>query len=161
MERVRSRALAFGALTVAAVGVVVAVTSALGAQTGTAGVAAAQATRIRAVTHVVHAGGARITVTSKPSGAVCFRAPHVASCAASLAAGQLAYATGKSGRREVLAGVAGPDVKAVIARLTRRGTVWPALSGGAFYAVLPRGDRLRAVVKVLAGGRRVTFPVSR
>jgi hypothetical protein len=45
----------------------------------------------------------------------------------------------------------------VIARLSRRGTVWPELRRGVFYTVLPHGLRLRTIVKVLAGGRRVAF----
>jgi hypothetical protein len=38
--------------------------------------------------------------------------------------------------------------------------VWPAFHDGAFYAVLPQGRALRALVKVLAGGRRVAFPAT-
>jgi hypothetical protein len=147
-----SRVLAFGGVAAAVAGVVLAVTSALGSATG--GVAAADATQL---TRVVHVGGADVTVTTRPSGTVCFSAARASGCAVGLSGGRLSYATAKDGRRVVLAGVAGPGVKAVIARLSRGGVVWPTLRSGAFYAVLPDGFRLRAIVKVLAGGRRVTF----
>lgn len=152
----RSRLLVFAALAAGAVGVVVAVATALSATT-TSGVAAAHAVRLHTVRHTVRIDGHAVTVTTKPSGSVCFAGPHVSGCAASLAHGQLAYATGKAGSRVVLAGVAGPGVKAVIARLSHKGTVWPTLHTGAFYAVLPHGHRLTRIVKVLVGGRRVTF----
>jgi hypothetical protein len=146
----------FGALAAVAAGVVVAVASGLGATT-TSGVAAADAVRLQVVHHSVRIDGTVVRVTSKPSGAVCFAAPHASGCAATLGSSQLAYATGRAGRRYVLAGVAGAGVKAVIAHLSRRGTVWPTLRAGAFYTVLPTGYRLRSIVKVLAGGRRVAF----
>ena len=152
----RSRGLVFGGLAAAAVGVVLAVSNGLGAGT-TGGVAAAQAVRVQTVTHTVHVDGAAVKVTQKPSGAVCFAAPHASGCAASLGASQLAYATGRSGKHVVLAGVIGSSVKAVIARLSKKGTVWPKASNGAFYAVLPANHRLTGIVKVLAGGRRVVF----
>jgi len=148
--------LVFGALAAGAAGVAIAVGSALGAST-TSGVAAAEVVRVQTVSHVVHIDGARITVTTKPNGSVCYSAPSVKSCASSLADSQLSYATGHAGKRVVVAGVAGKDVKAVIARLSRKGTVWPTLRNGAFYAVFPRGYRLTSIVKVLAGGRRVAF----
>ena len=148
----------FGGLAAGAAGVFVAVATALGAPT-TSGVAAAQATRLQTVTHTVRIGGTRVEVTTKPSGSVCYSAPGVSSCAASLADGQLSYATGHAGKRIVLAGVTGRGVTGVIARLSRKGTIWPTFRSGAFYAVLPHGYRLSSIVKVLAGGRRVTFKV--
>lgn len=148
--------MVFGGLAAGAAGVFVAVSSGLGAAT-TSGVAAAEAVRVQTVKHTVHIDGTAVRVTKKPSGAVCFTAPHAADCAPRLGSTQLAYATGRDGRRVVLAGVAGPGVKAVIARLSKKGTVWPKLSDGAFYAVLPAHHRLTGIVKVLAGGRRVTF----
>jgi hypothetical protein len=148
----RSRALAFGGVAAVAVGVFVAVSSAF--SSASSGVAGAEAT---STTRTVHVGGVQMRVTEKPGGAVCFSGPGAASCASSLAPSQLAYATGHVGGRVVLAGVAGSRVKAVIARLTFAGTVWPELHEGAFYTVLPKGFRLRAIVKVLAGGRRVAF----
>lgn len=155
-ELSRSRALVFGGLAAGAAGVFIAVASALGAPT-TSGVAAAQATRLQTVTHTVRIDGTRVKVTTKPSGSVCYSAPGVSGCAASLADGQLSYATGHAGKRVVLAGVAGRGVKGVIARLSRKGTVWPTLHDGAFYTVLPHGHRLTGIVKVLAGGHRVAF----
>ena len=146
-----SRKLVFVALAAGVAGVFVAVTSALGSGNASSGsVAAAQAVRVKV-------NGAVVTATTKPSGAVCFSAPHVSGCAASVAGGRLAYATGSAGSQVVLAGLAGPSVKAVIARLTHKGTVWPTLRSGAFYVVLPHGYRLTSIVKVLDGGRRVAF----
>lgn len=145
----------FAGLAAAAVGVVLAVSNGLGAAT-TGGVAAAQAVRIQ-VTRTVHLDGTVVRVTQKTNGAVCFTAPHAGDCAASLGASQLAYATGRSGRHVVLTGVVGSSVKAVIVRLSNKGTVWPKLRNGAFYAVLPADHRLTGIVKVLAGGRRITF----
>lgn len=150
----------FGALAAVAAAIIFAVASGISAGTTTSGVAAADATRLQTVTNVVTIDGAKITVTSKPSGSVCYSAPGASGCAAQLTAGQLSYATGRSGTRLVLAGVAGPSVKAVIARLSHKGTVWPQLRSGAFYAVLPQGYRLTSIVKVLAGGHRVAFKAS-
>jgi hypothetical protein len=152
----RSRLLAFGGVVAVAVGVVVAVANAFATASSVpaAGVLAAEAA---SVSKSVSVGGATVRVTQKPSGAVCYSAPGLSSCASSLADSQLSYATGRLHGRIVVGGVAGAKVTAVIARLTRRGTVWPELHDGAFYAVLPHGLRLRAIVKVLAGGRRVAF----
>lgn len=160
MARFGRRALALGALAAGAIGVVLAVTSGLVTRApATSGVAAARATLVRNVTETVRVGSARVTVTRKAGGAVCFRAPHVASCAPTLSANEISYGTGHIGTRQVLAGVAGRHVRAVIARLTRGGTVWPKLRHGVFYAVLPRGYRMRRIVKLLAGGKRVGFAV--
>ena len=151
-----SRVLVFGGLAACAAGIFMAISSALGAGT-TSGVAAAQAVRLHTVHATVTIDGVAVHLTTKPSGSVCYSAPHVSACASSLADSQLAYATGRAGSRVVLAGVAGASVKAVIARLTHKGTVWPTLRSGTFYAVLPHGYRLASIVKVLAGGRRVAF----
>lgn len=153
----RSRVEVFGALAATVTAVIFAVASGLASGTATSGVAAADATRLHTVTHDVRIDGSTITVTSKPSGSVCFKAPAASGCASRLTDAQLSYDTGRSGKRIVLAGIAGPGVKAVIARLTHKGTVWPTLRKGAFYAVLPRGYKLTSIVKVLAGGRRVAF----
>lgn len=48
----------------------------------------------------------------------------------------------------------------MIARLSHKGTIWPTLEHGAFYAVVPKGLRVRAVVKVLENGKRTTFRVA-
>jgi len=144
------------------IGVVVAVSSGLGRQQAGpgVGVAAAEATRLTVVTRSIRVAGVPVRVTRKPSGAVCFRVPRVGSCASTLRRTQVAYATGLSRGRQVVAGVAGTGVRAVIARLTRHGTVWPTLRSGAFYAVLPRGYRLRRLVAVLPGGRRTAVRAS-
>ena len=148
--------MVFGGLAALAAGVFLAVTNAEGSA-DTEGVAAAQAVQVQTIRHAVHVGGTTVRGTEKPSGAVCFAAPHASACASTLGASQLSYATGHSGARVVLAGVAGSSVKGVIARLTQKGTVWPTLHDGAFYVVLPRGHRLTSIVKVLAGGRRISF----
>jgi hypothetical protein len=123
----------------------------------TSGVAAAEAVQAKPVHRTVRIDGAAIRVTKKPSGAVCYAAPHgISGCASSLGAEQVSYASGHAGKRLVLAGVAGAHVKAVIVRLTRKGTVWPTFRDGAFYAALPHGYRPVSIVKVLAGGRRVS-----
>jgi hypothetical protein len=54
-------------------------------------------------------------------------------------------------------GLAGPDIHAVIVKLTRKGTVWATLRNGAFYATVPDGFRVRRVVKVLRDGSRTGF----
>ena len=54
--------------------------------------------------------------------------------ARSLAADQIAYASS----RYAVGGVAGSDVRAVIVRLTKKGTVWATLRRGTFYAAVPR-----------------------
>jgi hypothetical protein len=156
----RSRVQVFGALAAVGAGVFVAVASALGTHTPSVGVAAAEATRLQPVTHVVSVGGARLAVTTKPNGDVCYRGGGLQACASSLGSARLSYATGRSGGRPVVGGVAGRSVRAVILKLTGKGVVWPTLRQGAFYAVLPRGRRLRAVAKVLPGGHRVTYPAS-
>lgn len=153
----RERGLVFGALGAVTLAAVFAVTGALGSSAATSGVAGARATLVSAGNHSVRIDGATITVTRKGDGA-CYRGPRVSSCASTLTADQISYATGRDGTRVVIAGIAGRGVRAVIARLSRGGTVWPKLDGGVFYALLPRGYRLRALVKVLAGGHRVSFP---
>ena len=146
--------LALAGLAAAVAGGFIAVSRGLGAARATSGVAGAEAVSVR---RTVHIDGAAIRITKKPSGSVCYAAPHVSDCASRLADDALSYATAHTGGHVVLAGVAGTKVKAVIARLSHKGTVWPRLEDGAFYAVLPRGYRLQSIVKVLAGGRRVAF----
>jgi hypothetical protein len=162
MARFARRVLALTALGAGMIGVVVAVSSGLGRQQAgpEVGVAAAEATRLTVITRTVRVAGVHVRVTRKPSGAVCFRARRVGSCASSMGSGRVVYATGIEGGRQVVAGVAGSRVRAVIARLTHRGTVWPALRSGVFCAVLPRGYRVYRLVAVLAGGRRVAVRAS-
>lgn len=157
MRLSRTRVQVFAALGLAGAGVAVAVGTALGTHAPNVGVAAAEATRLAPVTHVVRIDGVRLAVTTKPGGAVCYRGGGISACASSLGKTQVSYATGRSAGRLAAGGVAGTGVRAVILRLTGKGTIWPKLQRGAFYAVLPRGRRLRAVVKVLSGGQRVTF----
>jgi hypothetical protein len=57
-------------------------------------------------------------------------------------------------------GVAGCDVRAVIARLNGGGAVWATPRGGTFEAHVPAGLRVRTIVKVLNDGTRRTFPVT-
>ncbi|HEX5449235.1 MAG TPA: hypothetical protein VFW85_04185 [Gaiellaceae bacterium] len=153
----RERGLVFGALCAVILAAVFAVTGALGSPAASSGVAGARATVVSAASRSVTVAGATVVVTRK-RGATCYRAPQVAGCASTLAADQFSYATGHVGKRVAVAGVAGSEVRAIIARLSRGGTVWPKLEDGVFYAVLPRGYQLRSMVKVLAGGRRVSFP---
>ena len=150
----RERGLVFGALCAVIVAAVFAVNGALGSRAATSGVAGTQATLVNAQS--VRVAGTTVVVTRK-HGATCFRAPHVSGCASTLAADQFSYATGRVGKRLVIAGVAGSHVRAVIARLSRGGVVWLTPRDGAFYRVLPHGFKLRALVKVLAGGGRVSF----
>ena len=159
MARFARRVLALTALGAGVIGVVVAVASGLGRQTvgPQVGVAAAEVTKLTVITRTVSVSGVRVRVTRKPSGSVCFRAGRAGSCASSLGPTRVAFATAVVNGRGVVAGIAGARVRAVIARLTRHGTVWPALRSGAFYAVLPPGYRVRAVVALVAGGRRVAF----
>jgi hypothetical protein len=153
----RSRVFAFGGVAAVAVGIVVAVTNAFATAGSATPTPAVLAAKVTPITRSVSVGGATVHVTQKPGGTVCYDAPGLSSCASSLADSQLSYATGRVGGKLVLGGVAGAKVTAVIARLTRRGTVWPELHGGAFYTVLPHGLRLRTIVKVLADGRRIAF----
>ena len=117
--------LVLGALGAGVAGVAIAVSSGIAARTAatTVGVDAASVVRTRDVTTRIRVGGVRMAVTRKAGSAVCYRAPHVASCTASLAATEISYATGHAGARQVVGGVAGKGVRAVIARLTRDGTI--------------------------------------
>ena len=153
----RERGLVFGALCAVIVAAVFAVNGALGSRAATSGVAGARATLVNA--RAVRVAGATVVVTRKHR-ATCFHAPHVSGCASTLAADQFSYATGRAGTRLAIAGVAGSHVRAVVVRLSRGGAVWLTPHDGAFYAVLPRDFKLRALVKVLAGGRRVSFPAT-
>jgi hypothetical protein len=59
-----------------------------------------------------------------------------------------------------IGGVAGANVRAVIVKLTRKGTVWATLRDGAFYARVPPAYRPRAVIKLLKDGSRRAFRVT-
>lgn len=144
-------------LAVVGCAVFVAVATALDAPPPTAGVAAAETVRTLDVSRTVTLEGVHFTVTRKTNGDVCYSGPGIHSCTSVHGGARLSYATGRSAGRAVVGGIAGLKVHAVILKVTGKGTVWPQLRGGAFYAVLPRGRHLRAIVKVLAGGQRVTF----
>jgi hypothetical protein len=122
-----------------------------------AGVEAAQATSSSRATTF---GQARIVVQVLPTGTVCYRVTESSgssrSCRSRVGAGEIGFTTSPRG----IGGVAGPDVRAVIVKLTRRGTVWARLRDGTFYAHLPPAYRARAVVKVLHDGTRKAFPVT-
>jgi hypothetical protein len=73
-----------------------------------------------------------------------------------VAPGEIGYTVSPRG----IGGVAGADVRAVIVKLTRRGTVWATLRDGVFYADVPPAYRVRSVVKVLRDGSRKAFAVT-
>ena len=79
-----------------------------------------------------------------------------ATCAGSVPHDEIRY----SGVPYGLHGVAGCDVRAVIARLNGGGAVWAIPRGGTFDANVPAGLRVRAVVKVLSDGSRERFAVT-
>jgi Tfp pilus assembly protein FimT len=154
MQWNRGRSLAVGGLFAGGAAALIAVLSALAAPA--ARVHAAQAT---VTSHSTAFGAARVTVEARPGGIVCYRVTEstgtARSCRSGIGAGQIGFALSPRG----LGGVAGSDVRAVIVKLTRRGTVWATLRDGAFYADVPPAYRVRAVVKVLHDGSRKAFPV--
>ena len=78
------------------------------------------------------------------------------SCRPRIRANELGYTISP----RAIGGVAGADVRAVIVKLTRRGTVWATLEDGVFYADVPIAYRVRAVIKVLRDGARKAFAVT-
>jgi hypothetical protein len=154
MTWTRNRVLAVGGLSAGAIALAFALFSALGAPDR--GVSAAKAADATITSQTVAIGSAKVTVRVLPSG-TCFTVtdrdgaahacPHVA------AADDIGFALTPNG----VGGLAGPDVRAVIVRLTRKGTVWATLRDGAFYAAVPDGYRARRVVKVLRDGSRTGF----
>jgi hypothetical protein len=154
MQWNRGRSLAVAGLAAGTVAAFVAVLSALSAPAS--GVQAAQATL---TSHSTIFGAARVTVQTLPGGTVCFRVTESTgtsrSCRSGVGSGEIGFALSPRG----IGGVAGSDVRAVIVKLTRRGTVWSTLRDGVFYADVPLAYRVRAVVKVLRDGSRKTFAV--
>jgi hypothetical protein len=151
----RNRVLAVGGL---AAGVAAAAIAVLAAPGGPAeGVAAAQAT---ATSRTVAFGPSHVVVRALPRGMVCYRVIESAgsshACRARIRVNEIGYTVSPRG----IGGVAGANVRAVIVKLTRRGTVWANLRDGAFYADVPTAYRVRAVVKVLRDGSRHTFTVT-
>jgi hypothetical protein len=155
MQWNRGRSLAVGGLSAGAVAALVAVLTALAAPAS--GVRSAQTTM---TSHSTTFGAARVTVQVLPGGIVCYRVTESTgtsrSCRSGVGSGEIGFALSPRG----IGGVAGSDVRAVIVKLTRRGTVWATLRAGVFYADVPLAYRVRAIVKVLRDGSRKAFPVT-
>ncbi len=155
MQWNRGRALAVGGLSAGAVAALVAVLTALAAPAS--GVEAAQATL---TSRSIAFGPARVTVQTLPKGVVCYRVTESAgssrSCRSHVTSSEIGFTVSPRG----IGGVAGSDVRAVIIKLTRRGTVWATLKHAVFYADVPQAYRVRAVVKVLRDGSRKAFAVT-
>lgn len=151
----RRRALALGGLATGTVAALVAVLTALSAPAS--GVRGAQATQ---ASRSLSFGRATVLVQARPAGIVCYRVTESAgtarSCRSGVAPAEIGFAVSPRG----VGGVAGRDVRAVIVKLTRRGTVWASMRDGAFYADVPSAYRVRAVVKVLRDGTRKAFAVA-
>ena len=151
----RGRALAVGGLLAGTVAALVAVFAALSAPAS--GVRGAQAT-LTSRTTAFDSG--RVTVQVLPTGTVCYRVSESAgtsrSCRARVGSTEIGFTVSP----RAIGGVAGSGVRAVIVKLTRRGTVWASLRNGVFYADVPPAYRVRAVVKVLRDGSRKTFAVT-
>ena len=153
----RDRALAVGGLVLGSAAALIAIASGLGAhpsQIGAAKAAAATITR-----HSVRFEHAQVGIDQRPNGISCVTVTDggtpARSCLGNLNAQSISYAITDRG----VGGLAGADVKAVIVRLTRRGTVWATIRNGAFYAAVPAAYRARRVVKVLRNGSRLGFSV--
>jgi hypothetical protein len=156
MQWNRGRALAVGGLAAGAAAALVAVLTAFSAPAS--GVRGAQAKLSARSTSF---GSGRVTVQALPNGAVCYRVTESTgtsrACRSRVGSGEIGFTLSPS----AVGGVAGGDVRAVIVKLTRRGTVWATLRDGAFYAEVPPAYRVRAVVKVLRDGSRKAFAVTR
>jgi hypothetical protein len=158
-RHVGSRALAVGSLAAAVAAGAAAVMSALGSTDASVARASA-ATSPPAGARTVAFPNGRVVV--QPRGTLtCFRVTRGSStvgrsCAPHLADGEISYASS----RYAVGGLAGADVRAVIVRLTGKGTVWATLRRGTFYAQVPAAHNVRAVVKVLRDGTRTSFTVT-
>jgi hypothetical protein len=151
----RSRTLALSGLAGGGAAFVVALLSGLGAPDQTIPVSAAKAAEATITSHTVHIGKSRVAIRVLPSG-TCFTihdGVSTHSCPARVGPGEVGFAVTPHG----VGGIAGSNVRAVIVRLTRKGTVWATLDNGAFYATFPKGYRARAIVKVLRDGSRRAF----
>ena len=157
--RWRSRTLALGALGAAAVAALAAISSAQApSQTPIAEAKAADAT---ITSRTVAFPGGRVVQRVRPSGLACFTvavgtSTVARSCYPRLGSEEIVYASS----RYAVGGVAGSDVRAVIVKMTKKGTVWATLRRGAFYARVPAGHNVRAVIKVVRGGTRTIFRVT-
>jgi hypothetical protein len=159
-RRLASRALAVGSLAAGLAAALSAILSGLGARTAV--VAQANAADATISTRSVAFGHSRVRVQSRPSGRTCFSVMRgtstvARSCASRIRSDQIAVASS----RYAVGGLAGANVRAVIVKLTRKGTVWATLHRGAFYAEVPKRHAARAVVKVLRDGSRRSFSVAR
>jgi hypothetical protein len=154
MEWNRGRSLAVGALAAGAAAALVAVLTALAAPASGVQAKATLSSRTTAF------GAARVAVQVFPTGVVCYRVTESSgssrSCRSRIGSGEIGFTISPRG----IGGVAGGDVRAVIVKLSRRGTVWAARRGGVFYADVPSAYRVRAVVKVLRDGSRKAFAVT-
>lgn len=156
--RWRTRTLALGALGGAAVAAFAAISTALSSNRPIAEAKAAEAT---ITSRTVSFPDGRVVQQVRPGGLACFTVSRgsstvARSCYRHLASDQISYASS----RYAVGGLAGPDVKAVIVKLTGKGTVWATLQQGAFYAAVPTGHNVRAVIKVVRGGSRTSFTVT-
>ena len=155
MQWNRARSLAVGSLVAGTAAALLAVLTALGAPAS--GVRGAQAGLTSRSTSF---GPARVTVQVLPAGTVCYRVTEQTgtsrACRSRVGSGEIGFTVSPS----AVGGVAGNDVRAVIVKLTRRGTVWATLRRGTFYAAVPAGHNVRAVVKVLTDGSRKSFTVT-
>jgi len=159
-RRVGRRALALGSLAAAVAAGAAAVLSGLGATSATGTPARAEAP-VGLGSRSVAFGNGRVVLTMRTSALGCFRVTVGSStvgrsCVSTLGPTEIAYASS----RYAVGGVAGGDVRAVIVRLTKKGTVWATLRRSTFYAAVPAGHNVRAVVKVLSDGSRTSFTVT-
>jgi len=154
MRRTAGRALALAALAGGAAAAYVAVVDALG--TPGPGPQAAEAADTTLASRTVVFPGARVVVRAGGEGGACYRVvlgPSTAAraCTTRLAPDEVSVAVS----RTTVGGLAGARVRAVIVKLTRKGTTWATLRHGAFVAHLPKAHTARAVVKVLRDGTHV------
>jgi hypothetical protein len=157
--RRRSRTIAVGSLAAGGIACLAAIAAGMSAPTTV--VSQANAADAPITSRSVAFGHGRVRVQVRPGGLACFavkRGPSTVarSCAATIAPDEISYATS----RYAVGGLVGANVKAVIVRLTRKGTVWSTMRRGAFYAEVPPRHNVRAVVKVLRDGTRKAFTVT-
>ena len=156
MHRTRGRLLAVLAFAAALAAGYASVRAALNTP-ASSGVKAAQATL---ASREQSFGPARVAVRIRPNKSVCYTITEpygsAQACRLQLRPWQIGYAITPRG----IGGVAGTGVRAVIVKLTRRGTRWATLDHGIFFADIPLAYRVRAVVKVLRDGTRERFDVT-
>ena len=156
----RRRTVALAALGTFVAAGLVAIVSGLGAGSPVV-VAQAKAADATITSRTVSFPGGRVKIQVRPGGLACFAVARGSSivgrsCAGSLASDQIEYASS----RYAVGGIAGADVRAVIVKLTGKGTVWATLHRGVFYAQVPKRHNVRAVIKVLRDGSRKSFTVT-